>query len=139
MQTDAKRKGLHQSEALQGNGYEGLQNSKKKHDPGGQQSLETAATAEVLRKLTTLSDRKINDRQGSSQPIKKQKLIPKGDKPATAATIMGYYDEGQGKNKCVIHKNFITFAMPHLAAGSGASMMRVRLHQRRYQGGTVFC
>ena len=106
MQIDAKRKGLHQSEALQGNGYEGLQNSKNKHDPGGQHSLETAATAEVVRKLTTLSDRKINDRQGSSQPIKKQKLIPTGDKPATAATIMGYYDEGQGKNKCVIHKIF---------------------------------
>ena len=104
MQIDAKRKGLHQSEASQGNGYEGLQNSKKKHDPGGQQSLETAATAEIMRKLTTLSDRKINDRQGSSQPIKKQKLIPTGDKPATAATIMGYYDEGQGKNKCVTHK-----------------------------------
>ena len=94
----------------------------------GQQSLATAATAEIMRKLTTLSDRKINDRQGSSQPIKKQKLIPTGEQQATAATIMGYYDEGQGKNKCVIHKNFITFAMPHLAAGSGASMMRVRLH-----------
>ena len=108
MQTDAKRKGLHQSEASQGNRNEGLQNSKKKYQPGVQQSLATAATAEVMRKLTALSNRKINDLQGSSQPIKKARLYPTGEQTATPVKIMGYYDGGQGKNKFVTHNFFIS-------------------------------